>query len=66
MSFCFWDGDGKARVVEDVLEGEEIAVDDKRGDATSVDCFERPSCPISAERFRSERGGRDGRREGGG
>lgn len=56
MGFRFWDGDGKARVVEDVLEGEEVAVDDEGGDAASVDRFEGACCPVDEGREGTERG----------
>jgi len=45
VSFVLWDGDRKARVVEDILEREEISIDDESWNATSVDCFESSSSP---------------------
>lgn len=46
VSFILWDCNREARVVEDILKGEEIAIDDKGGNATSVDSLESSSSPV--------------------
>ena len=45
MRLIFRNRDGESRVVENVLEGERIAIDYKGGNTPGVDCFERPRRP---------------------
>jgi len=49
------DGDGETRIVKDVLEGEDVAVDDEGGDAAGVDGFEGTGGPASERRESASR-----------
>lgn len=49
MSFVLGNRDGEERIVEDVLEGENVIVDDEGRNAASVDRFKSSRCPRMAK-----------------